>query len=35
MNETKKGTSASVCVWIAVIGAALLLIVGFVTLLKP
>ncbi len=35
MDETKKGTSGSVWVWIAVIGAALLLIVGFVTFLKP
>jgi hypothetical protein len=35
MEETKKETGGSIWVWVAVIGVALLLIVGFVTLLKP
>ena len=35
MDEAKKEAGGSIWVWVAVIGAALLLIVGFVTLLKP
>jgi len=35
MNETKKETSGSIWVWVFVIGAAVLLVVGFVTFLKP
>jgi hypothetical protein len=35
MEEAKKESGGSILVWVVVIGVAVLLIVGFVLLLKP